>query len=54
MKRNYGMSILFCGLSLAAAGLAAGGAAALATTKYDFCIPQNGHIALKLTSDAKV
>lgn len=38
----------------AAAGLAAGGAAALATTKYDFCIPQNGRIALQLTSDTRL
>jgi len=38
----------------AAAGLAAGGATALATTKYDFCIPQNGRIALKLTADDKL
>ncbi len=38
----------------AAAGLAAGGAAALATTKYDFCIPQNGRIALQLTADTRL
>jgi hypothetical protein len=38
----------------AAAGLAAGGATALATTMYDFCIPQNGKISLKLTSDTKI
>ncbi len=38
----------------AAAGAAAGGGVAAATTKYDFCIPQNGHIAIKTTSDEKV
>lgn len=36
----------------AAAGTAAGAGTAYATTKYDFCIPQGGAIATKLTSDA--